>query len=227
MTAPGDPGVRRRLVIVRPEPGNTRTATAARRAGWRVDQMPLFAVRPLAWVPPDPAGFDALILTSANAVRHGGTGLAALRALPVLAVGEATASAAHRAGFTVALAGTADGAALAAEARRGGYQRLLHLAGREHRALADATVVPVYASEPLPPPDDIAGRLAEAVVLLHSPRAAARVAALAADRAATALAAISPAALAAAGPGWRASVAAEVPTDAALLAAAALLGSGD
>lgn len=215
----------RRLVVVRPEPGNARTVAAARAAGWTVDAMPLFAVRPLAWTAPDPAGFDALLLTSANAVRHGGEGLAALRPLPVLAVGQATAAAARAAGFRVALTGEEDGAALIASARRMGFARLLHLAGRDHRALDVAALVPVYVSEAVPPPADAPARLAGAVVLLHSPRAARCVAALASDRAATALAAISAAALAAAGPGWRHGVAAAHPTDAALLAAAATLAA--
>ena len=42
------------------------------------------------------------MLTSANAIRHGGAGLERLRSLPVHAVGEATAAAAREAGFAVA-----------------------------------------------------------------------------------------------------------------------------
>jgi uroporphyrinogen-III synthase len=34
--------------------------------------MPLFAIVPLDWTAPDPAQFDGLVLTSANAVRHAG-----------------------------------------------------------------------------------------------------------------------------------------------------------
>lgn len=213
----------RRLLVVRPEPGNARTVAAARALGFDAEAMALFAVAPLAWTPPDAAGFDALVLTSANTPRHGGDGLASLASLPVLAVGEATAAAARSAGFTVASTGTMNAAALAEEARARGWHRLLHLGGRERTELPGATSIAVYASEALPPPAGAAARLAEATVLLHSARAARAVADLAADRAATAIVAISPAVLAAAGTGWAAAATAPAPTDAALLAAARLL----
>jgi uroporphyrinogen-III synthase len=58
------------------------------------------------------------------------------------------------------------------------------------------------------------------VLLIHSPRAGARVAELDLDRGSIALAAISPAAAGAAGEGWAAVEAAEEPTDDALLALA-------
>ena len=212
----------RRLVVVRPEPGNARTVAAAIAAGWEAEPLPLFAVRPLAWTPPDPAGFDALLLTSANAVRQGGPGLAALAGLPVLAVGAVTASAARDAGLAVALTGERDGAALVTLAGAHGFHRLLHLSGRERHVLPAAAAIAVYASEPVAPPPDLAERLAEATVLVHSTRAARRLARLVGDRSTTTLAAISPAVLAAAGAGWRGAVAAGRPTDTALLAAAML-----
>ena len=84
----------RPIVVLRPEPGNRVTAAAIEGRGLRAIRLPLFAVQPVAWQAPDPAGFDALLLTSANAVRHGGAGLARLLSLPVFAVGEATADAA-------------------------------------------------------------------------------------------------------------------------------------
>jgi uroporphyrinogen-III synthase len=213
----------RRLVVVRPEPGNARTAAAARAKGWTVDAMPLFAVVSVAWVPPDPAIFDALLLTSANAVRHAGETLASLRALPVVAVGQATATAARDAGLAVVLTGDSDAAAGVVEARARGFARLLHLAGRDRVEQPGVTAMTVYASEALPPPAGAAARLDGAVVLLHSARAARTVAALAGTRATTAVAALSPAVLDAAGTGWRAAAAAARPTDAALLAAAATL----
>ena len=210
----------RRLVVVRPEPGNARTVVAARALGFAAAAMPLFAVAPLSWTPPDPAAFDALVLTSANAVRHGGDGLAALRHLPVLAVGAATAAAARAAGFVVAATGSADAAALVEEAA---YPRLLHLGGRDRAVVPVAAEIAVYASDPLPVPGDAAALLHGATVLLHSARAARAVAALAVERDATAIAAISAAVLDAAGGGWRRGVAAARPSDAALLAAATSL----
>src|SRR5688572_19197975 len=103
----------RRLVIVRPEPGASATAQRARAIGLDALTMPLFKAEPVEWQVPDPGQFDALLLTSANAVRHAGAGLGRLRDLPVYAVGEATAAAARDAGFAIAASGD------------GGIERLL------------------------------------------------------------------------------------------------------
>jgi uroporphyrinogen-III synthase len=207
------------VAVLRPEPGNAATCARLRAAGLEPLPLPLFAVRPLGWDAPDPAAFDALLLTSVNALRHAGPALARYSALPVLAVGEATAAAARDAGFRPALVGDADVAALlaATDARR-----ILHLSGRE-RTGADprVTAVPVYASDPLPvAPEPLAGTVA----LLHSPRAARRLAAIAGDlRPAIRVAALSPAVAEAAGPGWAALAAAPAPTDATLVALARTL----
>ena len=110
----------RPIAVLRPEPGNGATVAAIEAAGGMAIRLPLFAAAPVAWHAPDPAAFDALLLTSANALRHGGPELAALRSLPVHAVGGATAAAARQAGFAVAHAGTGDGAALVAAAEAAG-----------------------------------------------------------------------------------------------------------
>jgi uroporphyrinogen-III synthase len=208
------------VAVLRPEPGNAATCARLTAAGMTPVALPLFAVRPLAWEAPEP-GFDALLLTSANALRHGGPGLDRYRSLPVLAVGEATAAAARARGFTVAETGAADAAALLATTRA---RRILHLGGRE-RAGADARVtsVAVYASEVLPDPP--LAELGGTVALLHSARAARRLAELLAPdvRATVALAALSPAVAEAAGGGWRSVDPATRPTDAALVTLAGRL----
>jgi uroporphyrinogen-III synthase len=211
----------RPVAVLRPEPGNRITADQLAARGLAVLRLPLFAVRPLDWAVPDPAGFDALVLTSANALRHGGAGLAQLRGLPVHAVGAATASAAAAAGFRVVAVGTGGVAALMAAARAGGVRRALHLGGRDRIAGSDAAMAAVravYASEPLPPPD--VARFAGAVALLHSPRAAARLAAIVPPdrRAHTRLAAMGGAVAGAAGAGW---AAVRIATDAGALLDAA------
>jgi uroporphyrinogen-III synthase len=214
------------LAVLRPEPGNAATVARIIAAGHRPVALPLFAVRALPWTPPDPAAHDALILTSANTLRHGGDALARLRALPVLAVGEATAAAARAAGFTVLLTGTHDAAHLIARAAEHGITRALHLGGRE-RTMPDSRVVAasiaLYASEPLPIAPTQLARLDGSVALLHSARAARRLADLAADRMAIGVAALSPAVRDAAGPGWRAVTVAPAPDDASLIAAAIAL----
>jgi uroporphyrinogen-III synthase len=221
------------LLVLRPQPGAERTAARARGRGFDPVVAPLFEVRPVAWSAPDPAAFDAVMLTSANAIRHGGPAIALYRHLPIYAVGAMTAAAAGDAGFHAIVTGAADGAALLARAEADGRGRLLHLAGRDHRPAEREGVRierrVVYASEALDRlPDPARDALAAgAVALLHSARAAATFRALAEaagfDAGGLRIAAISAPALAAAGPGWRASAAAARPTDAALLAAAARL----
>ena len=204
----------RPLAVLRPEPGNAATAQAIEARGRRAIRLPLFTVRPVAWDVPDPARFDALVVTSANAFRHGGAGLDALRRLPVHAVGAATAAAARVAGFVVVQVGSSDAAALLGELAG---KAVLHLAGREHRSLAGVRTAIVYASEEAAP--DLSP-LHGAVALVHSPRAAALLTARITERDAIALAAISAAARVAAGEGWAAAAVADVPTDAALIDAA-------
>ena len=97
-----------RVLVLRPEPGASETVERAREHGLEAISIPLFAIEPLAWETPRADAFDALLLTSANAVRHGGHGLNALRGLPVYAVGPATADAARGAGFGIAGVGPSD-----------------------------------------------------------------------------------------------------------------------
>ena len=212
-----------RMIVVRPAPGDARTLAQLAARGITAEAVPLFAVRPIAWVPPDPRDHDAVLLTSANALRHGGSGLAALRSLPVVAVGAATAAAARATGFAVALTGDGDVGRVSAQAAAAGLARLLHLAGRD-RVAAGSAAITVYASDALAVPEHVALRFAGATILLHSARAAAAVAALVdrsgVDRAEVRLAAFSPAVAAVAGAGWQAIAVAAAPTDAALIEAA-------
>ena len=212
----------RRLLVLRPEPGASATGAKAREMGLEAVAAPLFAVEPLAWEAPDPASFDGLLLTSANAVRHAGDGLSKLRGLPVHAVGEATADAARDAGFDIAAAGDAG-----VERLLGSIEadlRLLHLCGEdrhEPEGPQEITTIPVYRAKAVDTPDLSAAR--GAVALIHSPRAGRRLAELVEDRSNIAVAAISRAAADAVGPGWQSVDVAEQPSDDALLALAARL----
>lgn len=221
------------ILILRPEPGAGETLVRARQMGFDAVSAPIFFVRPIDWDPPAPDAVETVMLTSANAARHGGDALASYTALPCHAVGETTAEAARAAGFTDIHIGPADGKAMVAAMVEAGVASALHLCGREHIPLADPrlsiTRRIVYASEPIAPlPAEAAEAIQKgALVLLHSPRMAAHFAALAdeagLDRGAIELAAISPAAVDAAGPGWKNAAAATAPRDAALLELAAKL----
>ncbi len=215
------------LLVLRPEPGAAATASAARAMGLGAIVAPLFTVHPLEWALPDNLP-DALLLTSAHAARLGGGQLSALHGLPVYAVGKATATAAREAGFAEVTAGEGGAETIIARAARDGRHHLLHLCGREHRAVAHASIAIerrlVYAADAVESlPEAARAALREgAVALLHSPRAAALFATLI-DPTDVMIAAISAATLAAAGTRWRATAIADTPTDTSLLAAAAKL----
>lgn len=209
------------LLVLRPEPGNQASVERARAMGLEPVACPLFAVAPVEWTAPDSRNFDFILFTSANALRHGGEELARLTALEALAVGPATADAARAAGFGVVMTGD-DGVEALLDSLPGS-KRLLHLAGADHRHASNRhaieTVV-VYRSVAIAARVIPLGRL---VALVHSPRAGARFARLAPDRAGTTIAAISPAAAAACGAGWATVEIADQPSDRALLALAARL----
>lgn len=217
----------RPLLILRPEPGATSTAIRARRMGLDPLIQPLFRVDPLPWTAADAASFDAVMMTSANAARHGGDGLRAFRAMPLYAVGEATADAARLMGFEQVIDGGHDVASLASVIARDGRRHVLHLAG-DHVTPFDAgavnvTRIEVYRTVDLQPDDLGPALLRSPVAMLHSARAAARFAGLAAIRDPIAVVAISPKVAEAAGSGWQSIHAAPVPDDAAMLAIAAAL----
>ena len=211
----------RKLLLLRPQPGLSASAQRARALGLEVILCPLFRVEAMAWKPPDPANFDGLLMTSANAVRYGGPELETLKGLPVHAVGQATAAAARTAGFRVATVG--DGNAIELLERLPPSLRLLHLAGEDHQDPGDPRIDRriLYRSAEIVEPDlpDLDGL----VVAVHSPRAGARLSVLATDRNHTIIAAISAPAADACGSGWERIDSAPEPNDNSLLALAAML----
>lgn len=213
----------RAVLILRPEPGASETAARATALGLEPVVAPLFKVRALAWEAPDASRYDAIFFTSANAPRLGGGGLGGFKRLPTYAVGEATAAAANAAGFGDVRTGPKDGAALLGLAACEGVTRALHLCGRESLPLSHPhfTVEQrvVYSADAVPAlPEPVREALAaDALVLLHSPRAARTFAALAGDRSRIRLALISAAAAEAAGEGWASKAVAAAPRDEALL----------
>lgn len=223
-----------KLLIIRPEPGASASAARAKAAGFDPVVLPFFEVRAQPWKVPEGADYDALLLTSANAVRHAGAGLAALATLPCYCVGERTAAAARSFALDIAYQGGSDVDEIIAAAAQDGRQSLVWLAGADHRPLAPPQDVRidthiVYASEALELPEDAPGIIAGTeAVALHSARAARQFAAtidrLQLDRVRFLIAAFSPAIAEAAGQGWRGVVTAAEPQDSALLSALAAHG---
>lgn len=212
-------------MILRPEPGATATADRAKQMGIKVHAMPLFQVRALDWQALPPDAFDAVLVTSANAVRYGGAGLNVYHDLPLFAVGDASAAAARTSGFKRVSAGSDDGPALVRMAVAAGYNSLLHFCGHQHKRLSDAgadiTAVQVYSADVVEPPPAFPADNGPFVTLVHSPRAAQRLAEIVPDKSSVHIVAISAAAAQAAGSGWAGLAVAALPTDAAMLEIAA------
>ena len=213
------------LLVVRPEPGLSATMAAAKEMGLNAFGYPLFEIVPREWKCPDPADIDALLIGSANAIRHGGSALEGLLDKPVYAVGETTAEVARQAGFTVA------------ETESGGLQkvldqitppiRLLRIAGADHVPLDPPAGVNIHKTiayetkalelpEPLRPLPSLG-----LTVMLHSAAAAEQFTReskrLALDRSAIKLVVIGPRVEEAAGDGWAAIHVSPQPNDAAML----------
>lgn len=217
------------LVIIRPEPGASATLSSARAMGLNAHAFPLFKVRPLDWEPVPPEEIDALVLGSANALRHGGPALARYRGMPAYAVGEKTAEAGQAVGLEIVAVGK-DRLQQVMARLDPRHRRLLRLAGRERVDLSlpqdvTLTVREIYASEPQPFPAGLIEMLRKsAVVLLHSGEAAAHFARgcteAAVPRGNVRLAAIAPRVAQRAGDGWASVQSAPETNDAALLAMA-------
>jgi len=196
-----------RIWITRAEPGASRTAEKLRALGHEPVVAPLLEVHALPGAI-DLDGVGALAFTSANGVRafaerapDPGFG----RSLPVFAVGDATAAAARKAGFAEVASAAADLDALAdliaarAPALRGtvlapgprepagDLPRALAAQGVTARALALYETLPMFPPKGMTPAD---------AVLIHSPKAAERLAVVLGGRPGPAAYCISPAAAA-------------------------------
>jgi uroporphyrinogen-III synthase len=211
------------LLILRPEPGASATAARATALGLTSIIRPLFQIAPRDWDAPDPTDHDALVLTSANAVRYAGLQLTKYAHLPVFTVGSATAKAACAAGLSDINTGSHNAASLFKTLEKRGLKHPLHLTGEDHTPYPDLffdiTTRIVYVSDP------VAAALPSepCIALLHSARAAQRFAELCPSPATTAVVAISAEVRAAAGAGWASITTAEAPNDDDMLALAVRL----
>ena len=89
------------VLVTRPSPDDETTAAGLRARGFEVVRAPMLRFEPVAFHDDTDAHYGAVIVTSANALRSIEAHLAGSRLLklPLFAVGEHTAAAAHRAGF--------------------------------------------------------------------------------------------------------------------------------
>jgi uroporphyrinogen-III synthase len=102
------------VLVTRPHPDDEATAAALRAKGFEVMLAPMLRFEPVAFHDDEDARYGAVIVTSANALRGIAPHLEGSRLLklPLFAVGEHTASAAHRAGFDNVIPANGDAAGL-------------------------------------------------------------------------------------------------------------------
>ncbi len=98
------------VLVTRPSPDDETTAAGLRARGFEVVRAPMLRFEPVAFHDDTDAQYGAVMVTSANALRSIEAHLAGSRLLklPLFAVGEQTAAAAHRAGFDSVIAAPGD-----------------------------------------------------------------------------------------------------------------------
>ncbi len=137
-----------RILLTRPEPDAERSAAALRALGHDVILAPLLRIEMLPDAELGDGPWAAILVSSVNAARaitlH--NRCHELRALPVFAVGERSAQAMRRAGFSDVTSADGDVAVLAklVAARMQPPAQLLYLAGAE-RAVDLAAALPNFA----------------------------------------------------------------------------------
>jgi len=183
------------ILVTRPQPDNDTTAAALRARGFEVLQAPMLRFEPVSFGMDAGAHFDAVIVTSANALRAiaGQPAAMSLHQLPLFAVGERTAEAARSAGFKNVISANGDANALRDLIRAQGAgrplktsQTLLYLAGADlARDLAgelgeggfNVVTLTTYRMAPVPDlPADVGAALAnhDIKAVLHYSRRSAR-----------------------------------------------------
>lgn len=214
------------VVAIRGEPGLSQTLALAASKGITVTGIPLFRVEPVPWELPEESDFDALLIGSANAIRHGGKALHRLSHLPVFAVGAQTAKAASEAGFTVAHIGQG-GLQSVLDNDAAVSKQFLRLSGRQRVALdlrsgQEMVEIVTYDNRAISAPADLGEQLRNGgTVLLHSAAAMVHLGKecgrIGLDVSRITLAALGPRIIDSAGDGWAAIHTAPTPDDAALL----------
>jgi uroporphyrinogen-III synthase len=139
------------ILVTRPQPDDEATAAGLRAKGFEVLRAPMLRFEPVAFQDDIDARYGAIIATSANALRGIEPHLAGHRLLklPLYAVGEHTAAAARRIGFSQVIPANGDASAL----------RDLMLASVKAKELKKASTLLYLAGADLA--RDLAGELGE------------------------------------------------------------------
>lgn len=149
----------KKLILLRPNAGADQSAAIARGHGFDPIIAPASEIHPLPWDMPPAHDFDAIMITSANALRMANKSQTtdALRQyshLPLFAVGKATAQLARDMGFTIAAIGKGGAKALWPLINEYGAKNIVRLVGRDYVPLDDKhvnfTTITVYEARALP-----------------------------------------------------------------------------
>jgi len=129
------------ILVTRPQPDNEATGASLRARGFDVLLAPMLRFEPMALLEDEDADYAAIIVTSANALRAIEPQLPGHRwlKLPLLTVGDRTAAAARRAGFSKIISAAGDSqdlrelilAKARGKKREFGRGPLLYLAGAD------------------------------------------------------------------------------------------------
>jgi uroporphyrinogen-III synthase len=172
-----------RILLTRPAEDGAATARCLSEAGHQAVLVPATMIAATGHTPPD-APFEAVIVTSGNAIRHLDPDSARhLRTLPLYCVGEKTATVARQAGFTAITQGPGDGRALVE--RLGAHlsppAHLLYLTGTPRKPHVEAdlhargfetTIVELYATRPVVGwPGDQKAAVEDTALAMHFSRA--------------------------------------------------------
>ncbi|MDE2375692.1 uroporphyrinogen-III synthase [Bradyrhizobium sp.] len=120
------------ILVTRPHPDNESTAAGLRARGHDVLLAPALKFEPIPFRHDSEAGYDGIMVTSANAIRSIAPQLQDrnLKKLPLFAVGEHTAASARAAGFAAVIVAGGDAAALRDKVRESARNKLLKKKGR-------------------------------------------------------------------------------------------------
>jgi uroporphyrinogen-III synthase len=126
------------VLVTRPHPDDEPTASALRARGFEVLRAPMLRFEAVGFRDDEATDYDAILVTSANALRGLDLSGHRLLKLPLFTVGEHTASLAHKIGFENVFVADGDAARLrdrvleavkAKQLKKSG--RLLYLAGAD------------------------------------------------------------------------------------------------
>ena len=170
-----------RVLVTRPEPGASRTVKALNSKGIHARAICLTEILPLQFKLPA-GNFDALIITSQNAIIHGAALLEDHKSAPVFAVGKRTAESLPD-NRIIDWAETAEG--LLPKIINRAPKRLLYICGQTRRPELEAglkntgikvDVVEVYSAKPAGNASEKLEKffqsLESTIVLFHAPSAA-------------------------------------------------------